>query len=468
MKRSKTRRSALTFLADYSVRPVARLASRMKSFIFSAFPTVSSFFIGLPVYWSRPSYEKLSEKGMRNPYAYTALVLIAYNLASIMKNVKVKVPGKEGDMVDDPTHPILERLKKPNKDQSTSDFFIEGIHHLMFGGSMIIWNLGVIGTFKPTSWRLVRPDRLQQIDRDEVSFDITRFSGINMMNRRWSAPAKDVLWLKVYNPQDDNTGWPLMASILQALDLYDNMLDWQGSISQHKGRIPGWFITDDELGDDQFKRTQDGLHDMYKEGSKDSKPMLLEGGIDFKANGMTPDNAQLDKQMASLVRIIAVGLGIDPALLGDNANKTYSNFKEAVSALIQLKVLPLVDWMLDQMTCWYMPMYNTPEAILAYDEADIKQLREDLNSKMERLSKAVAGQQIITIDEARTSLGEKERGGKANELLTRIGTIPLEEAGMTIPLDSEPDEDAAEKLLLDVYKQLKMESLKHKKNGQHA
>ena len=404
---------------------------------------------------------------MRNPYAYTALVLIAYNLASIMKNVKVKVIGQEGDLVDDDNHPILERLKKPNAEQSTSDFFIEGIHHLMFGGSMIIWNLGVIGSFKPTSWRLVRPDRLQQVDRNEDTFEVERFRGINMMNRRWSAPASDVMWLKVYNPQDDNTGWPLMASILQALDLYDNMMDWQGSISQHKGRIPGWFVTDDELGDDQFKRTKEGVQEMYKKGSQESLPMLLEGGVKFEPNGMTPDNAQLDKQMASLVRMIAVGLGIDPALLGDNANKTYSNFQEAVRALIQLKVLPLVDWMLDQMTCWYMPRYNTPGAILAYDESDIKQLREDLNSKMERLVKAVGGT-IMTPDEARSDLGKDEKGGMASQLLTRIGTIPLDEASLSVPLDGDPDEEAAEKLLFQVYKQLKQESLKHKTNGIHA
>ena len=455
-------------LGDYTIMPVFRAAGRLKSFIFSAFPTVSSFFIGLPVYWSKPSYEKLSEKGMRNPYSYTALVLIAYNLASIMKKVKVKVPSKDGDMEDDVNHPILALLKKPNKDQSASDFFIEGIHHLMFGGSMILWNLGIIGSFRPTSIRLVRPDRLQQIDRNEQTFEIEKFSGINQMGRRWQAPASDVCWLKVYNPQDDNTGWPLMASILQALDLYDNMLDWQGSISQHKGRIPGWFITEDRMDPDEYQRTKEGLDDMYKSGSKDSKPMLLEGGVTYTPNGMTPDNAQLDKQMASLVRIIAVGLGIDPALLGDNANKTYSNFQEAVRALIQLKVLPLVDWMLDQMTCWYMPRYNTPMAVLAYDESDIKQLREDLNNKMERLVKAVGGS-IMSPDEARSDLGKGEKGGMASQLLTRIGTIPLEEAGLTVPLDgNDPDEDAAEKLLMEVYKQLKTESAKHKTNGIHA
>lgn len=454
------KKQRFNFLKNRVIKPIGSQLGRLKAFIFSAFPTVSSFFVGLPAYWSRPSYSVLSQKGQRNPYSYTALVLIAYNLASIFKNVKVKVPGKDG-LEDDPNHPILDLLKKPNADQSISDFMIEGVHHLMYGGAMIMWNLGVIGSFKPTSIRLIRPDRMTQVDRDEHTFEITQFRGINPMNRPWSAPASDVCWLKIYNPQDDNVGWPLMASILQALDLFDNLMDWQGSISQHKGRVPGWFVTDDTLEDDQFLRTKEGLHDMYKSGSKESLPMLLEGGIRFEQNGMTPDNAQLKDQMMSLVRMVAVGLGIDPALLGDNANKTYSNFQEAVRALIQLKVLPLTDWILDQMTCWYMPKYNTPLAVLAYDESDIKQLREDLNSKMERLVKGVAST-IITPDEARQDLGKNEKGGNAAKLLTKVGTIPLDEAGLTFDFggDEPIEEDAAEKLLLSVYKQLERESKK--------
>jgi phage portal protein BeeE len=149
-------------------------------------------------------------------------------------------------------------------------------------------------------------------------------------------------------------------------------------------------------------------------------------------------------------------MGIDPALLGDNANKTYSNFQEAVRALIQLKVLPLLNWILDEMNNWYMPRYGTPEAVLFIDESTIKQLREDLNEKMKRLVDGVAGT-IITPDEARTELGNDEIGGTAASLLAKVGTVRLEDIGLSFGLE-EGDEEGAEKFLMAIHEQLKKNS----------
>ena len=267
-------------------RPVATFFQKVKSFIFSTFPAVQTYWQGLSATWSRPSYQKLAEKAMRNPYSHTAFTLIASNLATIAQLVKVKRPSADGEPEDVTDHPLLALIKRPNQDQGTISFFKEMVAHLCFGGVIVIWNLGVIGRFNPSSLRLVRPDRLQQVNRNQQTLDIESFRGVDMIGRPWTAPASDVLYIVNYNPLDDNIGYPLFAPLLQALDLFDNMMNWSGSISQHQGRIPGWFVTPHVMEDTQFKRMQDGLHNTYKSNSKESLPMLLEDGLDFKENAI--------------------------------------------------------------------------------------------------------------------------------------------------------------------------------------
>ncbi len=432
---------------------IGQMASKVK-YIFSAFPSFGTFFVGISAVWSKPTYEKLATKGQRNPYAYTALNLIADNLASIARHLVVRVKDDKGEWQDVPDHPILKLLRRPSNDQSATDFFIELVHHLFYGGSLYMWNLGTLGRFEPTSVKLIRPDRVQQVKRDDQTLDIDWFGGVNMLGKRMQWMADDVCWIRVYNPLDDNQGWPLMAPVLQALDLWDNTLDWAGSIAQHKGRVPGFFTSEEEYDDTQYKRLQERIINVWQQRSGESQPMLLEGGMGWKEAGIDPQHGQMKESMLAIVRMIAVGMGIDPALLGDNANKTYSNYREAVRALIQLKVLPLLDWILAEMTNWYMPKYETPAAVLTYDESAIKQLQEDAGEKIKRLAEAVAGS-IITPDEARQEMDKDAKGGNADVLLSKVGVVPLEEIGAGgLNLEDPEDVAAADALMDEVAKLL--------------
>jgi phage portal protein BeeE len=163
------------------------------------------------------------------------------------------------------------------------------------------------------------------------------------------------------------------------------------------------------------------------------------------------------------MRMISVGMGVDPALLGDNANKTYSNYVEAVKALIKLTSLPLLDWILDWINAWYMPQYGTPKMSLGYDESDIKALQEDANDKVKRLVSMIQAP-LISPDEGREALGRKALGGMAAELLAKVGTIPLNDIGVgTVPLSDE--DEAAAAALEEEIKQLL--DLPMPTNGKH-
>jgi len=432
----------------YSRKIGQALASLVKGIIFTGGQAVATYFVGLTANWSKPTYSILMRKAVRNPYSFRAISLIANTMGAIVVNLKVQQPGADGKPEDVPDHPLLKLIKKPNSMQGTSDFFKQAVWNLFGGGEMIMWNLGLFGTFRPTSIQLIRPDRIIQLVHNRDTGEVVAYKGVDKFNRPIQVPAEEVCFLKQYDPLNDDRGLPLLLPLLQTLDLFDNQLDWMGSVSQHKGRIPGWFVSPHQLDDGPYNRMKEELQATYSRDSTSSMPMLLEDGLKFQESGMSPTDAGMQETMIQLMRMIAVGIGVDPALLGDNANKTYSNFSEAVRALIQLATLPLLDWMLDQINAWYMERFDTPDAKLVYDEADIKLLREDLDKKAARLVTLVAGI-IMTPDEARESMKLEPVGGTAAQLLAKVGTVPLEQAGLSVPLDSDEDAAAAASLLED-------------------
>lgn len=72
------------------------------------------------------------------------------------------------------------------------------------------------------------------------------------------------------------------------------------------------------------------------------RPLLLEGGLDWKAMGMTPKDMDFVEAKHSASRDIALAFGVPPMLLGIPGDNTYANYQEANRAFYRLTILPLV------------------------------------------------------------------------------------------------------------------------------
>jgi len=367
--------------------------------------------------------------------------LIADAVSSIADTLVVRRPDGKGGEETVENHPIAQLLRKPNSQESTSDFFKKLIYDLFLGGEIIIRMVGPTTRFKPDRFLRVAPNRLIQMDVDEDTGEIVRFWIRNLTGVSREYDRKEIIFVANYDPLDIwGRGRPLILSILQALDLFDEAMEWGKSISEHKGRIPGFFMAEGKLGDSQADRLKREMQEAYVRDSGTALPGLLEGGMKFEKNAIDPNEANWAQGLINYMRMIAAGIGIDPALLGDNANKTYSNYVEAYRALFQLTVLPLVDWILSQMNCQLMPAYGTPDHFVTYDEQAISAIQEDLNAKATRLVALVAGT-ILSPDEARQKLGEDPRGGQADELLARTGVVALEDTAFTVPVPEPAADD---------------------------
>ena len=87
------------------------------------------------------------------------------------------------------------------------------------------------------------------------------------------------------------------------------------------------------------------------------RPMLLEGGLDWKPLSLSPKDMDFVEAKNSAAREIALALGVPPQLLGIPGDNTYSNYQEAQRAFWRQTVLPLVNRTARALSGWLSPAY---------------------------------------------------------------------------------------------------------------
>ncbi|MEC8041445.1 MAG: phage portal protein, partial [Pseudomonadota bacterium] len=140
---------------------------------------------------------------------------------------------------------------------------------------------------------------------------------------------------------------------------------------------------------------------QYHQGAGNAgRPMLLEGGLDWKPMWFSPSDMEFQKTKDSAAREIALAFGVPPMLLGVPGDATYANYQEANRAFYRLTVLPLV-----QKVCGRLGDFLSHHASASLDlRVDLDQvpaLAAERDAQWQRISDAA----FLSIAEKRALLG---------------------------------------------------------------
>ncbi len=130
------------------------------------------------------------------------------------------------------------------------------------------------------------------------------------------------------------------------------------------------------------------------------RPMLLEGGLDWKQMGFSPSDMEFQKTKEAAAREIAQAFGVPPMLLGIPGDATYANYAEANRAFYRLTVLPLATRVTASVAHWLSELAG-----------DAVELRPDLDQvpalavERDQQWKRVAEAAFLTDAEKRALLG---------------------------------------------------------------
>ncbi len=335
-----------------------------------------------------------------------------------------KAKHVETVLIKDPDHPFLEVLRRPNEQEpSYQNFIMRIIADLFFGGEVFFFSPGAAlegpnkGLPTDEGFFTIRPDRFRRFERDADGI-IVRYHWTGNDGKIKVTDAPRIQHIKMPDPRravhshvgfstnldTEERGYPIALVIWQELQLVEAGNDWNNSVFKNRGRVPGFFkyTGGGKFNEAQYNRTKEQIQDGWRSDTEASTPGFLWGDLEFLEANISQRDADWLRGVQQYMKWIAVALGVDPALVGDQGSRTLANLSIAVRSLYTLTVLPLLDWIVDEWNARYMVRYG--DARLFVDREGIDALQEDRTLVIER-AVAAAGVPVATREEARAMAG---------------------------------------------------------------
>lgn len=347
--------------------------------------------------WTPQGYGALAREGyMRNPVAHRCVRLIAEAAAAIPWLLY------EGSREIE-RHPLMDLLARPNCGQSGASFMEALYGHLLLAGNAYIEHAGAPGA---AALCLIRPDRVRMAT-DDRGWPEALVIGEGRARRQLPldvAGPGTALQLRLFHPLDDHGGFPPLAAAAMALDLHNAAARWNKALLDKSARPSGALVyapkDGGHLTPDQFERLKVELEEGYSGAVRAGRPLLLEGGLDWKAMGMTPRDMDFIEAKHAAARDIALAFGVPPMLLAIPGDNTYANHQEANRAFYRLTVLPLIGRIAAELTAWFSPAYGAGLR-LWYDADRIEGLAAERDALWARVGAAT----FLSEDEKRDAVG---------------------------------------------------------------
>lgn len=350
--------------------------------------------------WTPRDYASLAREGYaRNAIAYRSVRLIAEAAASVP--LVLTANGREHD-----THPFLDLIGRPNPRLTRAALFEAISSHLLVAGNAYVEAVAVEGALREL--HLLRPDRVRVVpgpDGWPEAFDYTLGSETVRIAQDTLVPGADVppiLHLSAFNPLDDHYGFAPLEAAAQALDLHNAASAWNKALIDNAARPSGALVYGGSgaLTEEQFERLKGELEASFQGAVNAGRPLLLEGGLDWRPLSLSPKDMDFEAARNSAAREIALAVGVPPMLLGIPGDNTYANYAEANRALWRQSVVPLVRRVCDALASWLGPAFGGGLALVP----DLDQI-EALGAERSELWARVGAADFLSDAEKRAAVG---------------------------------------------------------------
>ncbi len=348
--------------------------------------------------WTPRDYTALNREGLvKNPVVYRCVRMISEAAASL------SLLAYEDDSELD-THPLLRILKQPGSPTGGPDLLEMIYGHLLTSGNAYLEAV-LLGDELRELYAL-RPDRMKVVPGTSGWPEAWEYTanGKKLRFDQAGAALPPILHLSLFHPLDDHYGLAPLEPALMALDLHNEISAWAKALLDNSARPSGALVYQGEdagrMSQEQFERLKDELENTYQGRTNAGRPLLLEGGLDWKPMGLSPREMDFADARAAAARDIALAFGVPPMLLGIPGDNTYANYAEANRALWRQTVLPLAARTLQAISNWLAPVYGDAFR-LDYDSDKI----DALASEREAVWRRLEGASFLTSAEKRLALG---------------------------------------------------------------
>ncbi len=335
----------LEFLTNWRRRPGAPAVKGAQATPVVAWATSSG------VVWGPRDSASLTRSGFcGNPVAYRAVSLIAEAAAAL----PLVLQDRERRYA---THPALELLDRPNAQQGRAELF-----EALYGQLLLTGNAYVEATPTdqglPVALHVLRSDRMSVVPGPDGWPVAWEYQLCGRKRRIAAGPGVAPLCqIRTFHPLDDHYGLSPLQAAAQALDVHNAASRWSKGLLDNAARPSGALVYrgadgGGHLSDEQFERLRNEVEAHHQGARNAGRPLLLEGGLDWKPMGFSPSDMEFHRTKEAAAREIATAFGVPPMLLGVPGDATYANYQEANRAFFRLTVLPLATRVTGALANW--------------------------------------------------------------------------------------------------------------------
>jgi HK97 family phage portal protein len=351
------------------------------------------------VAWSPRDTASLIRTGFAgNPVGFRAVKLIAEAAAALP--LVLQDAERRYD-----AHPMLGLITRPNQAQGRAELFEALYGQLLLTGNGYLEAVGTPGEV-PSELHVLRSDRMSLVpgaDGWPVAYDYT----VGSRKHRFTLGegASPICHIRQFHPQDDHYGLSPMQAAASALDVHNSASAWSKALLDNAARPSGAIIYHGSDGQgtltpDQYDRLVNEMEAHHVGARNAGRPMLLEGGLDWKPMGFSPSDMEFQKTKEAAAREIATAFGVPPMLIGITGEATYANYQEANRAFYRLTVLPFVARVTAAVGHW-LSGFAGDDLVLKPDLDQVPALASERDQQWKR----VADADFLTDAEKRALLG---------------------------------------------------------------
>ncbi len=351
------------------------------------------------VIWSARDTTALTRSGFTtNPIGFRAVKLIIEAAAA------VPLVLQDGERRYE-LHPMLRLVRRPNLAQGQAELLESLFGQLLLSGNAYVEAVGGENGL-PAELHVLRSDRMSVVPGKDGWPEGYEYAVGGRKHRFVLADGTSpICHIKNFHPQDDHYGLSPLQAAAAAIDVHNSASAWSKALLDNAARPSGAIIYrggdgQSTLSQDQYDRLLTEMESYHMGARNAGRPMLLEGGLDWKPMGFSPSDMEFHKTKEAAAREIAVSFGVPPMLLGIPGEATYANYQEANRGFYRYTVLPLVSRVTAALAHW-LSEFAGEVLELRPDLDQLPALAHERETQWRRVSEA----DFLTDAEKRTLLG---------------------------------------------------------------
>ncbi|SOC07656.1 phage portal protein [Rhodobacter maris] len=353
---------------------------------------------GRPVWGARDTASLTRAGFTANPVGFRAVKLIAEAGAAVPLICADETRRYEA-------HPVLDLVSRPNAGQGRAELFEALLGQILLSGNgyleAVCPDPGL-----PREIHVLRSDRMSVVpgaDGWPVAYDYAVAGRRHRFDM--TGHPDPICHIKSFHPSDDHYGLSPMQAAAVAVDVHNAASGWSKALLDNAARPSGAIIykgADGQgaLSPEQYDRLVFEMETHHQGARNAGRPMLLEGGLDWKPMGFSPSDMEFHETKAAAAREIAVAFGVPPMLLGIPGDATYANYAEANRAFYRLTVLPLLT-RVSAALAWWLSGFLGVTVVLRPDLDQIPAL----SGERDQLWARISGASFLSDAEKRGLLG---------------------------------------------------------------